>query len=58
MEDCCSTGVLVLGEHASVELVDCVIRKTGGYGVYVMEGKATLRGGTISENKAHGCPHT
>jgi len=32
--------------------VDCVIRKNGGDGVQVIEGKVLLRGGTISENNS------
>ena len=49
-----SIGVIVRGGHASAELVDCVIRKHKFYGVYVNEGKVTLRRGTISDNAMHG----
>jgi len=44
-------GVWIGGEHASGELVDCVIHKNRGIGVYVSEAKVMLRGGTVSENK-------
>ena len=53
-----STGLSVVGEHASGELVVCVIRKNQGHGV-VANGnyslaKLMLRGGTVSENKSSG----
>jgi len=40
--------VFVLGKQASIELVDCVIRKNGGNGVVASKGKVSLRGGTFS----------
>ena len=46
-------GVYVTGQDSSVELVDCVIRKNGDDGVFVTEGKAILRGGTISTAAAN-----
>jgi len=46
--------VYVEEKHASVELVDGVIRKNMGCGLYVGEGKAVLRGGTISDNEGTG----
>jgi len=53
-EDSGNVGVFVSGHHNSVQLVDCVIRKNGWDGVNVFQGKATLRGGTVSENKGYG----
>jgi len=40
--------------HCSAELVDCVIRNNEEGGLRVYMGTATLRGGTISENKGFG----
>ena len=49
-----AVGVLMMGEHASGELSDCVVHKNGSNGVQVQTGKVMLRGGTITENKEHG----
>ena len=48
------TGVFISGEHATAELVDCVIRRNGGDGLWTYQGKLTLRGGTVRENKGCG----
>ena len=42
------------GGNVSVELVDCVVRKSGQDGVYVSDNNVLLRGGTLSGNQQHG----
>jgi len=50
-----SSGVYVSGEHASAELVDCVVCKNKGRGVFVYMRKTMLRGGMISESSQGVC---
>ena len=44
--------MLVYGGEA--KLVECVVRNNGGHGLSVGVGKATVAGGTVSDNKGYG----